>query len=94
MPERIGPKRVPSLNIADFAVRDQRVLVAAARAWMKMAVVGFKGDRPFVASVGHPDGLSAAEARPEGLRAYSLARIRGLETAADTDDYPPVAQRL
>jgi len=26
MPERIGPKRIPSLNIEDFAVRDQRVL--------------------------------------------------------------------
>ncbi len=45
-----------------------------------------------VASVGHPDGLSAAEARPEGLRAYSFARIRGLEAAADADDFPLVAQ--
>jgi len=60
---------------------------------MTMAVVGFKGDTPFVVSVGHPDGLSASEARPEGLRAYSLARIRGLEAAADADDFPSVVQR-
>jgi hypothetical protein len=32
MPERIDPKRVPSLNVEDFAVRDRRVLVAAAQA--------------------------------------------------------------
>ncbi len=61
---------------------------------MKMAVIGFRGDKPFVAPVGHPDGLSAAEARPDGLRAYSLARIRGLEAAADADHFQPVAHRL
>ncbi|MBA3479005.1 MAG: hypothetical protein H0T52_11505 [Lautropia sp.] len=94
MPERIGPKRVPPLHIDDFPVRDQHLLIAAARAWAKMAIIGFKDQKPFVVSVGHPEGLFAAEARPEELRAYSLARIRGLEAAADTDDNPPVAQRL
>ena len=93
MPDRIDPKRVPPLRIEDFAVRDQGVLVTATRAWMKMVVVGFKGDTPFVVSVGHPDGLSGAEARPQGLRAYSLTRIRGLSEAADEEDFHPVAQR-
>ena len=94
MPERIGPKRVPSLHIDDFPVRDQHLLIAAARAWAKMAIIGFKDQKPFVVSVGHPEGLSAPDARPEGLKPYSFARIRGLEAAADADHFQPVAHRL
>ncbi len=56
---------------------------------MKMAVIGFKDEKPFVVSVGYPDGRSAAEARPEGLGAYSLSRIRGLSEAAEDDGSPP-----
>ncbi len=87
------PQARSVLHIDDFPVRDQHMLIAAARAWAKMAIVGFKDEKPFVVSVGHPEGLSAADARPEGLKAYSFARIRGLEAAADADDFPSVAQR-
>jgi hypothetical protein len=43
-----------------------------------LAIIGFKDERPYVVSVGHPDGISAQSERLEGMKAYSLRRIRGL----------------
>lgn len=52
-----------------------------------MAIVGFKDEQPFLVAVGHPDGLPAAQARPQSFRAYSLERIKGLAEAAEDDGF-------
>lgn len=83
--DRMAPKRAVSLKFEEFGPSDQQLLVAAARSRVTMAIVGFKDDEPYVVSVGHPDGVSAADARPEHMRAFRLSRIRGLAEAADSD---------
>ena len=81
-----SPKRAITLTIEDFSLCDRAILIAAVRGWMTMAIIGFKEKKPFVMSVGHPDGVSTQGERPEGMRAYALKRIRGLDKAAAAEE--------
>ena len=79
MPDRIGPKRVRSLQIGDFSSADQRLLRAAFHGFIPMVLVGgLEATHPHVISVGYPDGIADPKNIPDGSRYYSMTRIKGV----------------
>lgn len=79
---RANPKRAVSVKIGDFPRRDQDLLRAAFHALVPMVLVGFKDEKPFVISLGHPDGLTTPVESPEGSKVFSLSRIKGADKPA------------
>ena len=78
MPERIGPKRVRSLQIGDFSLADQRLLRAAFHGFIPMVLVGgLEAAHPHAISLGHPDGIADPKNIPNEVRYYSVTRIMG-----------------
>ena len=63
MPERIGPKRVRSLQIGDFSLADQRLLRAAFHGFIPMVLVG----GPKVSATTTDELIALAKANPGKL---------------------------
>jgi hypothetical protein len=88
MLDRIGPKRIRSLQIGDFSYADQRLLRTAFHGFIPMALIGgLEAAHPHVISVGHPDGLADPKDIATGSRYYSMTRIKGVG-----DPEPPAGQ--
>jgi hypothetical protein len=80
MPDRIGPKRVRSLQLGDFSYADQRLLRAAFHGFIPMVLVGgLEAKHPHVISLGHPDGIAEPKKVPAGSRYYALTRVKGVD---------------